>query len=142
MAFKGRQFDSLQELLDYLNGVVLGRELSPTLDLDGLTFIVNDGTDKTVTFVGNGLTPNVVIAQINAVKAGAVTLRNYGQTAPPQSRLAFILAALKIKSTGTANALLGMPTSGGDVTIGAGAIALADIVAIDEWTGRYTVVHQ
>lgn len=142
MAFIGQQFTHLQELLDYLNDVLLSRELQPTLDLNGLTLIVNDGADKTVTFAANGMTPNQIVTAINAVKAGAVTLRNYGQASPPMSRLAFILATLKVKSTGTANALLGLPTSGGDITVGANAVAKADIAAITEFAGRYTVVHE
>lgn len=142
MATYGRQFSHLQELLDYLNDVMLSKDLPPTLDLDTLTLIVNDGADKTVTFVGNGLTPNQIVIQINAVKAAAASLRNYGQSSPPQSKLAFVLATLKVKSTGTANALLGLPTAGGDVTVGANATPKADIVAITEFANRYTVIHE
>jgi len=142
MAFTGKQFTHLQELLDYLNDIVLSRELQPTLDLNGLTLIVNDGADKTVTFAANGMTPNQIVTAINAVKAGAVTLRNYGQASPPRSRLAFILSTLKVKSTGTANALLGLPTSGGDLTVGANAVTKAEVLSLTEWAGRYSVIHE
>jgi len=142
MAFVGKQFDNLQEMMDYLNGLIGGSELSYPLALDGLTLIVNDGADKTVTFSGDALVPKEVVAQINAVKAGAVTLRNYGYSSPPSPRLLFILAGLKVKSTGTANSLLGLPTSGADQTVGAAAVPKANIVAVDEWAGRYTVIHE
>ena len=141
MAYKGRQFNHLQELLDYLDGIVLSRDLAPTLDLDTLTLLINDGGNKTVTFSGNGLTPNQIVAQINAISAGAASLRNYGSASPPRSKLAFILPALVVKNTGTANALLGLSTTA-NVTVGATAVAKADIVAITEFTNRYTVVHE
>jgi hypothetical protein len=141
MAYVIKQFSNPIELQDYLNGVILSRDLeaTPTLDLTGKTLIINDGGDHTVTFVGL-LTPNAIVAAINAVVSSAVQLRNYGHTAPPRSALAFSLSGLKIKSTGTANALLGLPTSGGDLTVGAGP-ATTDIVAITEGYNRFTIVH-
>jgi len=144
MAFTGRQFDSLPEMIDYLNDIMLAKkDLEPMLDLDGLTVIVNDGSDKTVTFSGHSLTPTEIVAQINAVKAGAASLRNYGHSSLQKPRLAFVLATLKVKSTGTANALLGLPTSGGDITVAANAIPQADIVVIqtDEGGNKFSLVH-
>jgi hypothetical protein len=137
----GRKFNHLQELIDYINDIVLSKQLPPTLDLDGLTVIINDGSDLTVTFSGTALTPNAVVAQINAVKAGAASLRNYGQFAPSQSKLAFILDTLIVKHTGTANEILGLSTTGA-VTVGANAIPKADIVAVTEYTDHYTIIHE
>lgn len=139
MAFIGQQFMHLQELLDYLNGIVLSRDLQPTLDLNGLTLILDAST---VTFVGNGLTPNQVVAQINAVVAGAATLRNYGQASPPRSMLALIKAAMVVQTSGTANALLGLPTSGAAPTVGANAVAKVDVLSVTEFANRYSVIHE
>lgn len=141
MAIKGRQFAHLQELLDYLNGIVLSKELSPRLDLDGLTLIINDGGDHTVTFVGSSLTLNAIVVQINTVVAGAASLKNYGQASPPRSMLAFVLAGLIVKTTGTANALLGLSTTAAK-TVGATAVAATDVIQITECLNRFTVIHK
>src|SRR5512137_1845935 len=101
MATYGRQFSHLQELLDYLNDIVVGKPIEPTLNLDTLTLIL-DAT--TVTFVGTALTPNQIVTQINAVVAGAASLRNYGLASPPRSQLAIVKAATVVQVTGTANA--------------------------------------
>jgi len=138
MAITARQFSHLAELVDYLNGVVLSRDLEPTLNLDGLTLILTGGT---TTFVGTALTPNQIVAQINAIVGGAASIRNYGTAAPPRSKLAFILAAQVIDKDGTANSLLGLSTTA-DVTVGATAVAKADIISITEFTNRFTVVHE
>jgi len=138
MAVTGRQFNHIQELLDYLNGVVLSRDLSQTLDLDGLTLILTGGT---TTFSGNGLTPNQIVAQINAAVSGAASLRNVGTASPPRSKLAFILAGQVIDKDGTANSFLGLSTTA-DVTVGATAVVKADIISITEFTNRFTVIHE
>lgn len=143
MAYKGGTFDSLQELLDYLNNILVGtRALAPTSrNLDSLTLKINDGTLKTVTFSGYELTPKDIVTQINAVVAGAATLRNPGHGVG-QPFLAFATAGLLIDKSGTANTVLGLPT-GADTTVGANAIVQADIVAItpDESGNKFTVVH-
>jgi hypothetical protein len=139
MATYGRQFSHLQELLDYLNDVIVGQPLTPTLDLDGLTLILGA---TTITFVGHALTPNQIVVQINAAVATAASLRNYGQSSPPQSRLAIVRPTTVVQTTGTANALLGLPTSGAAPVVGADAVAHTDIIQITEIVGRYTVVHE
>ena len=144
MAYKGQTFDSLQELLDYLNDVVVGRRaLKPKIyDLNGKTLKINDGTLKTVTFSGSELTPKDVVEQINTqTSAGTATLRNPGHGVG-QPYLAFASAGDVIDKTGTANSSLGLPT-GADTTVGANAVVQADIVAItpDESGNKFTVVH-
>jgi len=144
MAYKGRSFDSIYELVDYLNDVVVGgRSLQPvTRNLDGKTLKINDGTLKTVTFSGYELTPKEIIDQINAVVAGAASLKNYGHgTCAPN--LAFLTAGLIIDKTGTANSIFGLSTTA-DVTVGANAIAKADIISItpDEGGNKFSVVHE
>lgn len=144
MAYTGRTFDSIQELVDYLNDVVVGgRALQPTTrNLDGKTLKINDGTLKTVTFSGYELTPKDIVTQINAVVAGAASLRSYGHGIG-QPRLAFTIATQLIDKTGTANPILGLSTAA-DVTVGANAVASASIVAItpDEGGNKFTVVHE
>jgi hypothetical protein len=139
MAIIGRQFAHLQELLDYLNDLVVGLPLQPTLDLDGLTLILGA---TTVTFVGTALTPNQIVDQINTVVTAAASIRNYGQSSPPQSRLAIVKGTTTVQTSGTANALLGLPTSGTAPVVGANAVANADVVAVTEFAGHYTVLHE
>ena len=140
MAVYGRQFNHLQELLDYLNDVLVSKDLEPTLDLDGLELEFNAGT---VTFDGNGLTPNQIVEQINDQLSNTfVTLRNYGLSSPPRSKLAIIKVSEVLKTSGTANALLGLPTTGDDITIGSNPKVKAEIISITENTNRFTVLHE
>lgn len=147
MAFATRSFDSPQELVDYLNDLILSKPLTVRISgLDSLTLDINDGADKTVTFVdsGDGLSLAQVVSQINAVAAGFVSLRDYGHnTAPQQKNLVFIKDGGVVKDSGTANALLGLPTSGGNQTVGGSAVAKADIVSVVHADGeRYVVIHE
>jgi hypothetical protein len=142
VAISGRQFSHLQELLDYLNGIVLSNALKATLNLHSLTLIIDNGKGHTITFAGNSLPPNQVADQINAVVEGAVVLRTYGHHTPPQPHLAFIQNSLRIKTTGTANARLGLPTAGDDLVVGTTAVTKEKIISITETPNRFTVVHE
>jgi hypothetical protein len=151
MAYTAKQFDTSQELVDYLNDLVQGAPLPlKVYGLDGLTLIVNPaGTPREVTFddsSGVGLSPREIIAQmedVNADMVGVAALRSYRHTTPPAYRLTFTLAGDIVDKDGTANSILGFSTSG-DSTVGANAVALADIVIIttDEGGNKFTIVHQ
>lgn len=151
MAYTLRQFDTGQEMLDYMNGVVQGKPLgSKVMGLHGLTLIINPaGTPRTVTFAdasGVGLTPAEIIAQIedeNADLVGVAAMRNYRHGTPPAYRLTFTEAGDVVDKDGTANSLLGFGTTA-DSTVGTGAIALADIATVtsNEAGNKFTVIHQ
>lgn len=151
MAYTLKQFDTAQEMVDYLNDVVQGKYFGLNIQgLHGLTLKVNPaGSLRTVAFAdatGVGLSPAQVIAQMEAVNAdmvGVTVFRSYRVTTPPKYRLTFVSAGDLIDKTGTANVLLGLPTAA-DTTVGANAIAIADIAAIttDEGGNKFTVVHQ
>jgi hypothetical protein len=154
MAYTFIQFDNGQELVDYLNGVVVGIALPSAqrvTGLHGLTLIINDGTaDRTVTFSdpsGVGLLPKQISDQIHAAHvnlANGVTLRNYGHAAPPRVKVAVTTATYIVKNTGTANAILGFSTTAPGSTVGANAVAKADIITVftkDEGN-RFGVVHE
>lgn len=133
--YLNRGFQSSEEFEDYLNGVVTSKKsfsgpFTGATSLDGLTLIFDPGGgDVTVTFVGTNLTLNQVVTQINAASAGAAGLRNYGRNPPSGSLLAFIKSGLIVKSTGTANALLGFPTT---TNLTVTPIAKAKIVAVEQ----------
>lgn len=136
MAFVARLFDNMEELADYLNGLVSGKYLGKaTYGLHGLTLIINDGVaDRTVTFAdaaNGGLLPKQILDQIRAthVSLETVALRNYGHQSPPQSKLAVVTAGHTVDKDGTANALLGFSVSA-DAVVGAAAVAKANIVSI------------
>lgn len=116
MSYHVRGFQTAQELEDFLNGVLLSSLPNKDLyanasSLNGLTVVYDAGAgDVTVTFVGASLSLKQVVDQINAVTAGAASVRNYGHTAPYASFLAFVKPSLQLKGTGTANAILGLAT--------------------------------
>jgi hypothetical protein len=151
MAYIGRHFDSIQEMTDYLNDVVLSGPLGErVLGLHGKTLIINDGgADRVVTFsdpTGVGLTPNQIRQQIYDTHSGlqgAVELRNYRVAVPPTPQIAIVTVAYYVKATGTANALLGFSTTS-DTTVGDSAVAQADIITIqsDESGNKFSLVHQ
>lgn len=151
MAYVLKQFDTGQEMMDYMNGVVRGRSLATTVyGLHGLTLLVTPAAvQRTVTFsdAGNqGLTPLEIIAQIedeNADLVGVVALRSYRHTTPPSYHLAFTSDGDVVDKDGTANAILGFGTAA-DATVGASAVALADIGAVtsNEAGNKFTVIHQ
>lgn len=145
MAIVFKQFNSAQELVDYLNDIVLTKSLPmKVMGLNGLTLILTSGTTTFADVSGEGLTLVEVVAQINAVVAGAAVLRNYGHMqSPPQSQVAIIKAAEVLDKDGTANALLGLPTAA-DRTVGANAVVKADIVQItsDANGSRFSVFHE
>lgn len=151
MAYTLKQFDTASEMVDYLNDVVQGKSVGAKVyGLHGLTLLVTPGgTQRTVTFAdpnGDGLTPPEIIAQMEAVNAdmvGIAVFRNYRPTVPQTYRLTFHSAGDVIDKDGTANALFGLNTAV-DTTVGANAVALADIAIIttDEGGNKFTVVHQ
>jgi hypothetical protein len=151
MTYALKQFDTAQEMVDYLNDVVQGAPLPlKVYGLDGLTLIVNPaGTPRTVTFAdtdGVGLSPREVIAQmedVNADMVGVAALRSYRHTTPPVYQLTFTKVGDIVDKDGTANSILGFGVAA-DSTVGANAVALADIVVIttDEGGNKFTIVHQ
>jgi len=151
MAYTLRQFDTGQEMIDYMNGAIQGKALGVKVQgLHGKTLKVNPaGTLRTVTFSdasGEGLSPTEIVAQIEDVNAdmvGIAALRTYRHTTPPTYRLTFINDGDVVDKTGTANALLGFGVTA-DSTVGASAIALADIATAtsNEAGNKFTVIHQ
>lgn len=140
MAFVARTFDSEQEMVDYLNDIIVGKAVGMgPFDLDGLTLTI---AGNLVTFSGNGLRWPAIISQINAVSSGSASLRNYGHQSPPSSRLAFVTDSELLAAAGTAKEILGLPAAA--TTVGANAVALADIASIvkDGEGNRFTVIHQ
>lgn len=151
MAYIQKQFDTAQEMMDYLNDVALSKPLPAKVDgLHGLTLIIHDGTaDRTVTFsdpTGVGLTPNQIRDQIYATHANlqtAVKLRNYRTTVPQRYLLAIVTVTYTIQDSGTANDILGYSSSG-DTIVGANAVAKSNIVMMTatESGNKYIVVHE
>lgn len=148
MAYVLKQFDTAQEVTDYLNGVVQGKPVGvKVLGLHGLTLKVNPaGSLRTVTFAdasGVGLSPKEVLDQIEAVNADMVGVATFRAYRTASYKLTFIGDSDVVDKTGTANALLGFSTDA-DTTVGANAVALADIAVIttDEGGNKFTVVHQ
>ena len=95
---------------------------------------------------GQGLTPTDILSQMEAVNAdmvGVAAFRSYRPTAPQTYRLTFTQAGDVVDKTGTANSILGF-SAVADATVGANAVALADIAIIttDEGGNKFTVVHQ
>lgn len=125
MAYTTRTFDNSQELVDFLNDIIIGSPVGMgPFDLDGLKLTI---ATKEVTFVGNELRWPEIVAQINAVSAGSCTTRNYGHNAG-NPRLAFIKPTQVLAATGTAKAILGLPA--GAKTVGAFAEPQANIVQV------------
>lgn len=151
MAYVLKQFDTAQELVDYMNNVVQSKPIPlKVYGLDGLTLIVNPaGTPRTVTFddsAGVGLSPKEILTQmedVNADMVGVAAFRSYRHTSPPTYRLTFTQDGDVVDKDGTANSILGFSTAA-DATVGASAIALADLAFIttDEGGNKFTVVHQ
>lgn len=151
MTYALKQFDTAQEMVDYLNDVVQGDPLPlKVYGLDGLTLIVTPaGTPRTVTFddsAGVGLSPKEILTQmedVNADMVGVAALRSYRHTTPLAYRLTFTAAGDIVDKDGTANSVLGF-SAAADSTVGANAVALADIVVIttDEGGNKFTIVHQ
>lgn len=135
MAYTFKLFDNMEELVDYLNDVVSGSYLPPrTYGLDGLTLIVDDGTARTTTFADAtdaGLTPKDILDQIRATHANMinVAVRDYGHMSPPRPKLVVTKATYVVDKDGTANPLLGF-SAVADATVGANAVAKADIISI------------
>jgi hypothetical protein len=112
-----KTFNTPEALVDFLNGVVQSKPLPLlTSGLHGLTLIITTaGGDRTVTFAdatGAGLSPRQILGQVQAADSALATaiLRNYGYDSK-QPCLAIMTAAQVVKSTGTANSLLGFSTT-------------------------------
>jgi len=145
-----KQVDNQQELDDYLNGRVLGSPLkSKVHGLDGLTLIINNGGDQTVTFSdtdGVGLSPKQILDKIVAdvpALANHVGLRNYNHSTSYLSaalQIVLLTATYFVKGTGTANTILGFLAVDQTVT----PIPQANIVSILPASGpggMFVVVH-
>ena len=151
MAYTLKQFDTGQEMMDYMNGVVQSKPLGAVVTgLHDKTLIVTPAASaRTVTFAdasGAGLTPTEIIAQIedeNADLVGVAAIRNYRHGTPPRYLLTFTEAGDVVDKDGTANAILGFDTDA-DSTVGDAAIALADIATVtsNEAGNKFTVIHQ
>jgi len=107
-------FSSPAELVDFLNGTIVGRPLPALVfGLHGLTLVVNDGSaDHTVTFVDStsaGLSPSAILTQIQAAHANLanVKLRSYGLS-PQNWQVVLDKIGYSVKA-GTANSILGWP---------------------------------
>lgn len=141
MPYKAKEFGHYLELVDYMNGAVLGKKLdSKVFGLHNLTFIVNDGADKTVTFQDPtfvGLSPKQIYNQIFAVQNNLAVLRDYGDS-PSKPQLAVITDTFTVKGTGTANAILGFDNTDAQVN----DIVPANIVSVFRNEGnRYHLIH-
>jgi hypothetical protein len=141
-----RTFNNPDELVDFLNGAVRCKPLASTVyGLNGLTVIINDGSaDRTTTLsdpTGVGLSPSAILTQIRATNASmtAVKVRFYGQA--PQKPLFIVdVQGFIVRGSGTANTILGFPTS--DTTVS--EIATTDIIKITASISggpRYDVIY-
>jgi len=157
--WSSRRFQTERELVDFLNGAVLGTvNLHPSgANVDGLTLIVNaGGVDRTVTFapaLGRNWTADEILAQILATAgmAGVASLHvpeRYDTSHPPGRgtkhrylRL-FSDPAIIVRNTGTGNAALGFNVApAADQT--QALIALANVVRIEsshDPTERWVVI--
>lgn len=114
-----RRFSQEQDMLDWLNGAMIGSVNLHTegADVDGLTLIIHDGGgNQTVTFApakGRNWTAQEIVDEINAVGAltGVATLKTFKQAsslAVPVQRLRIMGdPAHIIRGDGTSNAALG-----------------------------------
>lgn len=114
-------FNNHPELVDYLNGAVVGSPLPQLLfDMHNKTLVVHDGSaDRTVTFADStnaGLTPIAILTQIRAAHANLanVTLRNYGHDL--KSPVLVLAKAGYSTKAGTANSAVGWPAGTTAVT--------------------------
>jgi hypothetical protein len=120
-------FTNEQELTNFLNGALIGIEnLAQGAEVDGLTFIVDVGSgEKTTTFTpakSRPWTAAEIVAKINATVSGLAQAysRNYPnhQMRGVDQRILLVNdGSLTVKSTGTANALLGFSTTGNTVQV-------------------------
>lgn len=120
-SWNSRSFIGFEHVLDYLNGSVFGSaNLADGADVDGLTLIINNGTsDVTVTFApakGRNWTAAEIADQINntAGLAGVASIAN--KTRAMGQSLDLRLRIMgdpnhTVKSTGTANSVLGFSTT-------------------------------
>jgi hypothetical protein len=114
------KFGSSLGLQEYLNGALLGnKNLDKGGDVDGLTLIfeVDGGGDTTVTFTpvkSRPWTLEEIVAKINVAVADLAFIRQATIPGRPRDRrlkLEKALTSLVVKSTGTANAVLGYSTT-------------------------------
>ena len=116
-----RTFSSSGELIDFLNGTIIGTPLPALVfGLHGLTLVVNDGSsDRVVTFsdpTSAGLSPSAILAQIQVVtNLTNVKLRSYGLS--PQSwQIVLDKIGYSVKA-GTANSIIGWPPAATPVVV-------------------------
>jgi hypothetical protein len=109
-------FSSPAELIDFLNGTIVGRPLPQLVfGLHGLTLVVNDGlADRTVTFSdpsGLGLSPFVILAQVQVVHANLANVKLRSYCLSPQNWQLVLDAQGYTVKAGTANVILGWPAT-------------------------------
>jgi len=141
MAYNAKIFGHFQEMVDYMNGVVVGKKLiKKVYGLNGLTLIINNGVDRTVVFAdatGGGLSAKDIYTQIYAVATNLAVLRDYGGS-PTSPALAVVRDTNIVKGSGTANAILGFAAVDAPVT----ALVQANIVTVFRNEGnRYHLIH-
>ena len=113
-------FGNVEQAVNFLNGVLIGdANLAAGAEVDGLTFIADIGAGEvivTFTAKGRAWTPQEIVDKINASLTGVA--RVYSRNSPnpytaqvDQRVLIERDGAITVKSTGTANALLGFSTT-------------------------------
>lgn len=131
-------FGDQEQMVNFLNGALIGsKNLAQGAEVDGLTFIVDiGGGDVTTTFSpakNRAWTIEEIVAAINASVAGLANLysaNNPGHQMHGVDRRILLVrdGALTVKSTGTANTLLGYSTAGDTVAV---PVASAELQSID-----------
>lgn len=115
---------TLNDMIDKLNNVLVGtNNLHNGVDVDGLTFIVNPGTERTVTFTAKGRnwTLEEVIDQINAAhgdltgSASAKVIKTSAQGPGSRYLAMWLEGGLTVDKDGTANEALGFNASADQV---------------------------
>ena len=152
-----REFATLDQAMDYLNGALFGNVnlASVGANVDGLTFIINDGVgDRTTTFnppKGVNWTLAEIVAKINATAilgdvASAVTKTSRAGGPPIQYLRIYGDPDHTVRGNGTANAALGFdsPVTPANDTVQAKIIDTAVAYFASENRDpnrRWTVVH-
>ncbi len=124
--WNAKMFRSKIDLMNHLNGVLVGsNNLFSGALVDGLTFIVDiGGGDVVTTFAPAKNRPWTLAEIVAAIDAGISGVpyawnNDIGPVSgtPPDRRLALTRdGAITVKSTGTANALLGFSTTANTVS--------------------------
>jgi hypothetical protein len=140
MALWERHIFSIDQLqmINFLNGALIGTtNLAEGAEVDGLTFIVDiGGGDVVTTFTpakSRAWTVDEIVAKINASVAGvaqpySLNLSDHQGRGVDRRFLLVRDGAFTVKSTGTANALLGFSTTAHTVQV---PVASSEVQSID-----------